>query len=70
MDKLLLLEDKDGCSPALLSVKEKSIEVTRLLLESGVDVEHCNGEGKTNLLHMASQSGSLEIVKLLLEVLD
>ena len=67
VDHLLSLEDIDGNTPLLLAVEGGSTEITKILLQFGVDVDHSN-RNRTHALHLAAKIGSLEIVKLLLKV--
>ena len=60
-------EDIDSNTPLLLGVESGSVEITRHLVERGADVNHHN-KGRVYPLHLACTIGSLEIVKLLLEV--
>ena len=51
-----------------LAIKKKSSKAITALLDYGVDVDHCN-DRKESLMHLACAAGSMDIVKLLINVL-
>ncbi len=67
VDKLLSLEDIDGNTSLLLAIEGGSTEITKMLLQFGVDVDHFSNN-RSHGLHLAAKIGNLDIVKLLLKV--
>jgi len=57
---------KKGSSPLLVAVYMGNLEIAKLLLEKGADINAKNDNGET-ALHMASSRGHKQIEKLLLE---
>lgn len=71
LDQLLILEDKDDNTPAMVAVNSGSVEVTRLLIDViGVDIEHAESVENETLLHKASKGDNLTVAKLLIEVIS
>ena len=64
--ELLHLEDMDSNTPLLLAVKRKSPEITEVLIDKGVDLNHHNSNN-VHALHMACSAGSVDVVRLLIE---
>ena len=60
-------KDYDANTPLLLAVEGGSSDITRHLIEYGSDVNHYN-ISRVHPLHTACTIGSLEIVKILLDV--
>ena len=63
-NQLLHSEDMDGDTPLMIAVKRKSSDITKVLLDMGVEVDHHNN-GMEYSMHKAAANGSLEIVKFL-----
>ena len=59
--------DIDDNTPLLLAVESGSTDITKHLLDHGANVNHSN-KSRVHPLHLACTIGSLEIVKLLLQV--
>ena len=64
--ELLHLEDMDSNTPLLLAVKRKSPEITEVLIDKGVELNHHNSNN-IHALHMAASAGSVDVVRLLIE---
>jgi ankyrin repeat protein len=56
-----------GLSPLLYAARKGNVEVIRLLLASGADVNHVTPSLQSSVLHRAALSGKLEAVQMLLE---
>ena len=56
-----------GQNALFLASNQGHVEIVRLLIENGIDVNHIDPHTGQNALHFASTNGSLEIVKLLIE---
>ena len=59
--------DVDHNTPLMLAVEGGSASITELLIEYGSDVNHFN-KSRVYPLHSACTNGSLDIVKLLVQV--
>lgn len=59
------LKADDNRTPFLMAVAAGSVESARIFLESGADVLACTSEMK-NCVHLAVETGHLEMVELLL----
>ena len=59
--------DLDHNTPLMLAVEGGSAAITELLIEHGSDVNHFN-KSRVFPLHSACTNGSLDIVKILVEV--
>ncbi|XP_042220132.1 transient receptor potential cation channel subfamily A member 1 homolog [Homarus americanus] len=67
-NKAVNLKNKNGNSPLLLSIAtgKNSTEITELLINNGSKTDATN-KGKSTALHIASEKGNIETVKLLLK---
>ena len=61
------LTDGNGNTPLHCAALGGHVEVTRLLIDAGADLEAANNNGDRPL-HLAAGAGNLEVLKLLLQV--
>lgn len=59
-------KDERGCSPLMVAVENRKVEVVRCLIENGADINCRNKYGWTPL-HKAANLGSFESVRLLID---
>ena len=56
----------NGCTPLLVASDQGHVDVARLLIEAGADIDEAKYDGATPLF-IASQRGHVEVVKALLD---
>ena len=59
-------KDEGSATPLIIAVKENHVEVVKCLLQRGADMLLTYGPDKMNVLHIASQEGSVAVIEMLL----
>ena len=60
------MQNKFGETPLLIAIKDKNLEIIRLLIENQVDIDMQNKFGETPLL-IALENNDMKIFKLLID---
>ncbi len=66
LSRMILDEDRDGQTALHLAVENGHIDIVRVCLENGANVNHFNSNLITPL-HLAATSGKLDIAQVLVE---
>ena len=59
-------KDEGSATPLIIAVKGNHVKVVKFLLQRGADMSLTYGPDKMNVLHIASQEGSVAVIEMLL----